>query len=596
MVRVTIDPLTRIGGGVRLDTEVSEQGTITTARVSNMDFRGFERIFQYEDPRDAALLSQRICGACPVAHSIASSSALDDLFGVAESVPKDALVMRNILQAMETVANNALHTYIMWTPDLLNPSYRDILTEFSNTGVVMWKELLKRFAPINYSFRGVTVEPGRTYLDILSLNRSLHEAGGILGGKMPHQVVNYPGGLTAKPEQSKVNKVSSIIADVNKFFNTHTTSMTFQEWLDNTYRAPSSSKAISFFLEHLEQLTEKFHSSSNSTDYRGWGDLELYSVFCSELIGEQILGNPVSFRLDKIGGYSDLSQINFLSYGGYYNVDHEGYDPENPQKDRFQNAGIVKGTLSNEKFDVNKIGENVSHSFYKDDDENYRNPFRGVTEPYSDPDTIDYNDFSKKEYTFSKAPRYDGIPCEVGPQSRLLVMEEPLIKGLAKMFLENGYSPFNTFTRVLARLHELMIIISELDKWINVDLDLNGRYNVNIDMDDAKDSRGMGLWEAGRGSLGHWIVTGNDAKVVNYQVDSPTTWNLSPRDSRGIPGPLEQALENSCISAVENFLGPCFDNPTGILHTGRSYDPCISCAVQTIDLTGKKSPANIRIS
>ncbi len=596
MVRVTIDPLTRIGGGVRLDTEVTDQGIIAQARVSNMDFRGFERIFQHGDPRDAALLSQRICGACPVAHSIASSSALDDLFGVAESVPKDALVVRNILQAMETIANNALHTYIMWTPDLLNPAYKEILSEFGNFGNMMWRELLKRFAPINYSINGITVEPGTTYMDILSLNTNLHEAGGILGGKMPHQVVNYPGGLTTRPKPSEIDKVSSIIGDVKKFFNIHTTGMAFEEWLDNTYRASTPSKAADFFIDHLQHLTEKAYSASNLSKYRGWGDLELYSVFCSELIGEQILGNPISFRLDKIGGYSNLSQINFLSYGGYYNVDYDGYDPANPQKDRFQNAGIVTGILEHEKFDVNKIKENVAHAFYKDDDDSYRNPFNGITEPYSDPDMIDYEDFSRKAYTFSKAPRYNGIPCEVGPQSRLLVMEEPLITGLAEMFQENGYSPVNTFTRVLARLHELMIIIGELDKWINVDLDLNGKYNIDIDMSDAKDSRGMGLWEAGRGSLGHWVVTGNDTKVVNYQVDSPTTWNLSPGDSRDIPGPLEQALETSCISAVENYLGACFDNPTGILHTGRSYDPCISCAVQTIDLTGKKSSGYIKIA
>jgi F420-nonreducing hydrogenase I large subunit len=63
-------------------------------------FRGFERILQHQDPRDAALLVQRICGICPLSQSLTATNALDNLYGVAESVPKDALVTRNIFQAL----------------------------------------------------------------------------------------------------------------------------------------------------------------------------------------------------------------------------------------------------------------------------------------------------------------------------------------------------------------------------------------------------------------------------------------------------------------------------------------------------------------
>ncbi|MCD4801190.1 MAG: nickel-dependent hydrogenase large subunit, partial [Methanococcoides sp.] len=174
-------------------------------------------------------------------------------------------------------------------------------------------------------------------------------------------------------------------------------------------------------------------------------------------------------------------------------------------------------------------------------------------------------------------------------------MKEPLVTGLVQMFRENGYSPFNCFTRMIARMQELFIITNEMIKWITTDLDPNGKFRVDIDMSTSRDSRGMGLCEAPRGALGHWLITDSDSKVANYQIVTPSTWNLSPRDSEGVPGPLEQALVGCRISAVDNWLGVDFSNPTGILHVGRSYDPCITCAVHTIDLTGQNPPGTFRL-
>ena len=109
MVNVTVDPLTRNEGHLRVSTEVDADGVITDAQSSALMFRGFERILQNQDPRDAALLVQRICGVCPLSHSLAATNALDNLYGVAEHVPKDALVTRNIFQALNTIASHATH-------------------------------------------------------------------------------------------------------------------------------------------------------------------------------------------------------------------------------------------------------------------------------------------------------------------------------------------------------------------------------------------------------------------------------------------------------------------------------------------------------
>ena len=124
MVQVTIDPLSRIEGHYRINTEVNQEGVITDAQSNGLLLRGFERLLQKQDPRDAALLSQRICGVCPVCHSITAANALDELFGVAGEVPKDALVMRNIHQGLNYIASHAVHIYVLWGPDLANPAYQ----------------------------------------------------------------------------------------------------------------------------------------------------------------------------------------------------------------------------------------------------------------------------------------------------------------------------------------------------------------------------------------------------------------------------------------------------------------------------------------
>jgi hydrogenase large subunit len=177
----------------------------------------------------------------------------------------------------------------------------------------------------------------------------------------------------------------------------------------------------------------------------------------------------------------------------------------------------------------------------------------------------------------------------------MLAMKEPLVTGLAMTFNEKGYSAANVFTRMMARIQETTIIANELLKWVTVDYDPNGKIAVPLDLSKGNNASGMGLWEAPRGALGHWVSTDGSGKVVNYQAIVPGTWLMSPRDSAGVPGPMEQALIGSKINAVGNILGVDYTNPVGIFHIGRSYDPCVSCATHMIDLTGKHAPRTLRI-
>ena len=61
---IVIDPLTRIEGHSKWTFVVdgSANQVASNAQASGTMFRGFEMILQRRDPRDAPVITQRICG------------------------------------------------------------------------------------------------------------------------------------------------------------------------------------------------------------------------------------------------------------------------------------------------------------------------------------------------------------------------------------------------------------------------------------------------------------------------------------------------------------------------------------------------------
>jgi len=595
MVQVTVDPLSRIEGHYRINTEVNGEGVITDAQSNGLQLRGFERLFQKHDPRDAALLAQRICGVCPVSHGITAANALDELFGVTGEVPKNALVMRNIHQSLNFIASHAAHIYVLWGPDLANPAYRDILAKYGDVGNAVWKELPGRFAPLIYQFNGTSYPAGSSYLGAIGEFRRLHEAISLIAGKMPHPVLQHVGGVVYSLTVADIGQIVGYVSKAMEFIEAFTLGVSPTTWIENTYRASSPQKAVNFVIGRLQELLNKSLTSKDFSHSAGWGDVPLFAAFGSELIGEKLLGLPISMKMDRAGTYKDPDKIGFLSYGAFFKPEKgDGYDPTSPADSRVIPSGYMNGHFKLEKFDYNKISESITHSFYIDEEKD-RPPWNGVTVPEGNPENIDYTRGSESRYSWAKASNYNGVPCEVGPLARMMIMGEPLVTGLVKTFQDNGYYPVNNYTRMIARMQEILVVIPELLKWLTQDLQAGGKVAVHTDLSMAANSKGMGLWEAPRGALGHWIATGPDSMVTLYQAVVPSTWNLAPRNSGGIPSPVEQALIGTKISAAENALGVDYSNPLGILHTARSYDPCLACAVHTIDKTGKHPDYNIRV-
>jgi hydrogenase large subunit len=89
---------------------------------------------------------------------------------------------------------------------------------------------------------------------------------------------------------------------------------------------------------------------------------------------------------------------------------------------------------------------------------------------------------------------------------------------------------------------------------------------------------GMGLTDASRGALGHWIEI-KEKKIANYQAVVPTTWNISPMDDKGQHGPIEQALIGTRVKDEKN--------PFEVVRIIRSFDPCLACSVHLVTPKGR---------
>ncbi|MDQ6970963.1 MAG: nickel-dependent hydrogenase large subunit [Mariprofundus sp.] len=243
-----------------------------------------------------------------------------------------------------------------------------------------------------------------------------------------------------------------------------------------------------------------------------------------------------ALSLHTLGRASD----HFMSYGVY---------PSNGES-LFSRGVWENGEL--QRLNLNAIREDVSHSWmlkYGD----AKHPFDGITQP--DPEM-------KDGYSWCKAPRLENKVVEVGALARQQVNGHPLIRSLV------AASGGNVQNRVVARLLELALVTMAMERWIKAIRPNEAFCHLQSMPDEAE---GVGLMEAARGSLGHWLKI-KQGKIYNYQIIAPTTWNFAPRDAQEQPGALEQALIGAPVRKGES-------TPVAVQHIVRSFDPCMVCTV-----------------
>jgi [NiFe] hydrogenase large subunit len=167
---------------------------------------------------------------------------------------------------------------------------------------------------------------------------------------------------------------------------------------------------------------------------------------------------------------------------------------------------------------------------------------------------------------------------EVGPLARVLVgygrESTPFVQAVEDFLGSTGLELHHlnsTLGRTAARALETKIIADAMRSWLN---QLNSGGSTMRSWSMPANAQGVGLNEAPRGALGHWININNQV-IENYQMVVPSTWNFGPRCEAGKAGPAEHALLNTEVVNSQQ--------PLEILRTVHSLDPCIACAVHVID-------------
>ena len=243
----------------------------------------------------------------------------------------------------------------------------------------------------------------------------------------------------------------------------------------------------------------------------------------------------------------------------------------------FPSGVLFDGKLAPHEADEKTVTEDVTHGWYKPAAPEH--PSVGVTEP-------EYTEWNTEEkYSWAKAPRYADKVMETGALARMLIAYS---KGNEKVrsLVDNTLAAlgasdkpevlFSVVGRIATRALEAKLIGDAMVEWANEILEnlVAGRKETFTEFQIPGEGQGIGLWEAPRGALGHWNQIQN-GRLANYQIITPTCWNISPRDKQGVLGPIEQALVGTPVADPKR--------PLEILRVAHSFDPCLACTVHVID-------------
>jgi len=335
---------------------------------------------------------------------------------------------------------------------------------------------------------------------------------GYLAGKWPHSLALQPGGTTRAITATEKVRLLTVLREFRAFLS----SRVFGDTLENVSA-----------LHRADQLSAWAQGRA--------GDFPRFLDIAADL------------GLERIGRASDT----FLSYGAY--AQQGGAGRQDDHREHLFARGVWRdGVLA---FDEALISEDVAHAWLFG--EQPVHPREGETRPL----IAEFAD-QPDAYTWCKAPRYGSRVAETGALARQMVDGHPLLRALVAA---NGGS---VLARVVARLFEIALVVPAMEGWVRA-LTPGEPFCHQWQLPDQASA--VGLVEAARGALGHWLHI-ERGRIARYQIIAPTTWNFSPRDAGGVPGALEQALVGLPVGEDESV-------PLAVQHVVRSFDPCMVCTV-----------------
>jgi hydrogenase large subunit len=561
--RITIDPVTRIEGHLRIDLEV-DGGRVQNAWTSGTMWRGIETILQGRDPREAWVFVQRICGVCTTVHAVASVRSVENALGL--EIPLNAQYIRNLL-----VTSHALHDHIV---------------HFYHLCALDWVDVTS----------ALKANPARA-------------------SQLAESLSSWPGNSTKQLAATK-DKLAAFVAtgQLGIFQNGY--------WGHPAMRLPPEVNLIA--VSHYLQAFDYQRKALQAVAILGSKTPNIQNLAVGGVANAINLDNPATLNMEKLYKVKDLleevstfvQQVYFpdvATVGGLY-AEWARYGagvtdylsvPELPLDTRGTKFDMPGGTLIGgqakpiagfgDEYFAQGVTETSKHSHYADSGAPLH-PWKGETTPR-------FNGVWKEgepapdKYSWVKAPRFGGRPMQVGPLAQVLYALEAgdpltvkyatrcldLVSAVAKAKVGPAILE-STLGRIAARAIRAAVISElALKHWRllveNIGKGDTAIYNDPMPRLAKGEYRGVGFHEAPRGTLSHWCVI-RDGKIVNYQAVVPSTWNAGPRDERDKMGPYEASLIGNPVADSAK--------PLEALRTIHSFDPCLACAIHTVDGEGNE--------
>ncbi len=556
--RITVDPITRIEGHLRIDVEV-DGGRVTNAWASGQMWRGIENILIGRDPREAWLFTQRFCGVCTTVHAIASVRAVENALNL--EVPLNAQYIRNIILAAHAMHDHIVHFYHLSALDWV-----DVVSALKADPAATSK-LAESLSPW----------PRNGVLELKAVKDKL--AGFVSGGQLGIFTNGYWGHPAMKlPPEVNLLAVSHYLQ-----------ALEYQRNINKVVAILGSKTP------NIQNLA--VGGVANAINLDNQSTLNMAKLFQIKKLLDDVVGFIQQVYIPDLCAVGAL-YADWLPYGGgvknYLAVPDLPLDSKGTQFD-LPGGTIFDGDLGTMKPIVSfqdpyfrdNVTENIERAWY---DGNWtKHPWDGETVPK-------YTDWNADgKYSWVKAPRFQDRVMQVGPLAQVLVgyaQGHELTKKWATTVLDTisavaktKVGPgilHSTLGRHAARAIRCATICDLASKhWqLLVENIAKGDTAIfNPPVFPKGEVRGFGFHEAPRGTLSHWVVI-RDGKIANYQAVVPTTWNAGPRDSKDRKGPYEASLVGNPIADPER--------PLEVLRTIHSFDPCLACAIHTVDVEGRE--------
>jgi len=553
--RITIDPITRIEGHLRIDVDIND-GKVNKAWSSGQMWRGVELILLGRDPRDAWTITQRICGVCTTVHAICSVRAVENALKL--EIPLNAQYIRNIIITAHAVHDAIVHFYHLsaldWVdvtsalkadPDKTSALGESLSSWHLNSKHEMRRvhERLKHFVnggQLGIFTNGYWGHPAMKlspevnllavshYLQALEVQRKANKIVSILGSKTPH-IQNVAVGGVANPLATD----SEAVLTVERLMAIKAYIDDLADFVKNVYLVDVA--AVGAFYPEWTKI------GKGITNYLSVPDIPL-----------------------------DTKGTQFAYPGGFI-----------PGGDLSKRQPI---SSFNDEYWQKGVEESVKHSWYNYQDAQSLHPYKGETTP-------NYTDFKDNaKYSWLKSPTFYGQVAQVGPLARVLnglaagheattqyataALDTVSALAKTKIGLDAMHS---TIGRHAARAITCCVNVDTLtDQWtaLLTNMGKGDMATFNKPVFPKEEIMGVGFHEAPRGALSHWVVIDN-GKIKNYQCVVPSTWNACPRNDKDEPGPYEASLVDTPIADPEK--------PLEVLRTIHSFDPCIACAIHLTD-------------